>query len=456
LRIEISNYLVLLDGSPGVFRAVKNRLTIENPLWLENERMGRWNGGVERILRYYSEAGDLLILPRGFVRQAISICRQYGEKYEIFDKRRTLPEVDYNFIGTLKPFQKKAVSDVLKHEFGTLSAATGSGKTVMALAIIAERRQPALIIVHTKELLEQWIARIETFLGIPRAEIGVIGAGKKTVGEQITVALVQTLYKCVDDFSAAFGFLIVDECHRAPSRTFIDAVTEFDSRYMLGLSATPWRRDKLSRLIYWHMGDLVHEVNKNDLEENGDILRPEVITRKTSFYPEADPVEEYQEMLKELTEDLDRNRLIASDVAAAAKNKNAGVALVLSDRKNHCHELQFLLASSGIDAEVLTGDLPATKRQAIVEKLNAGQIRVLIATGQLIGEGFDCRDLSTLFLATPIKFDGRVLQYLGRVLRPAPGKDRAIVYDYIDSNVGVLMAAAQSRARVYGKVEATR
>jgi superfamily II DNA or RNA helicase len=304
-------------------------------------------------------------------------------------------------------------------------------------------------VVHTKELFNQWVDRVESFLGIPKDEVGIIGSGKKSIGDKITVALVQSLYKCAEEVSQHIGFLIVDECHRTPSRTFTGTVTAFDSKYMLGLSATPWRRDKLSRLIFWHIGDVHHEVDKADLIENGDILKAEVITRETDFRPYHDAAEEYTKMLSELTEDRERNLLIASDVASE-KNNGGGISLVLSDRKAHCEALQALLQNRfNISSELLTGDIPTKQRQDIVKRLNKGKVKVLIATGQLIGEGFDCKGLSTLFMATPIKFNGRVIQYLGRVLRPAPGKSKAKVYDYIDTNVGVLKASAKSRQKVY-------
>ena len=232
-------------------------------------------------------------------------------------------------------------------------------------------------------------------------------------------------------------------------RTFTQAVAAFDSKYMLGLSATPWRRDGLTRLIYWHLGSKVHEVRRENLVEDGHILKAEVIIRKTDFEPYHDPSEEYSLMLSELTEDPERNALIAGDVAREAAN-GGGVCLVLSDRKAHCEALAGMLAEYGIRAAVLTGDLSNKKRQEVIKALNSGQVKVLVATGQLIGEGFDCPELSTMFLATPIRFSGRVLQYLGRVLRPAPGKDKARVYDYLDVNVGVLINAARARARVYG------
>jgi len=135
-------------------------------------------------------------------------------------------------------------------EFGTLSAPTGSGKTVMALYMIAVRKQPALIVVHNKDLALQWVDRIGEFLKISEKDVGFIGGGKNNIGEKITVSLVQSLYKCAEDTARHISFLIVDECHRCPSRTFTEAVSEFDSRYMLGLSATPYRRDQLSKLIF--------------------------------------------------------------------------------------------------------------------------------------------------------------------------------------------------------------
>ena len=154
-------------------------------------------------------------------------------------------------------------------------------------------------------------------------------------------------------------------------------------------------------------------------------------------------------MLSELTTDTDRNILITSDIAQEAYN-SAGICLVLSDRKTHCENLQAMLRyRNKIDSALLTGDLPINQRQAVIDKLNERQVKVLIATGQLIGEGFDCKELTTLFLATPIRFSGRVLQYLGRVLRPAPGKKWARVFDYVDVHVDILQKAASARQSVY-------
>jgi superfamily II DNA or RNA helicase len=454
MKVKITNKIMLSNIPEVILTAICEKLTMSNPKWHENEKMGRWNGETPRLLRFYRQTGQgTLVLPRGYTRQLIYFLRQCDTPYRIIDNRRELDPAGFRFNGQLRAFQEEAVGAMLNRDFGTLSSPTGSGKTVMALYMIAERKQPALVVVHTKELLNQWIDRIEAFLGIPKDAVGIIGAGKKRIGERVKVALVQTLYKCADLVSGHIGHLVVDECHRAPSRTFTEAVTAFDCKYMLGLSATPWRRDKLSRLIFWHLGDVHHKIEAEDLVETGDVLRAKVISRETDFRPWHDPVENYTMMLSELTGDKERNLLIASDIATEASN-GSGICLVLSDRKAHCEALQALLNDNfDISSDLLTGDIPTRKREGVVERLNNGQVKVLVATGQLIGEGFDCKELSTLFMATPVRFNGRVLQYLGRILRPAPGERRAKVFDYIDSNVGVLVASAKARSRVFKSIK---
>jgi superfamily II DNA or RNA helicase len=450
LTLTLAQNLRLKGVPPELRQALMEKLEFPNPKWLENERMGRWNRGTPRVLKFYDKVGaDGLWIPRGCLRQVLLMCRRMGLDYQLDDRRRSLPAVDFDFRGELRAFQEAAVEQMLARDFGTLSAPTGSGKTVMALYMVARRRQPALVIVHTRDLAAQWVERIETFLDIPSAECGMIAGGRVKIGSRITVALVQSLYKCAEEVSPRIGFVVADECHRCPSRTFSEAVVNFDARFMLGLSATPWRRDNLSRLIFWHLGDVHHEVDKAGLVAAGEVLPAEVMIRATRFRPFHDPVNEYSKMLSELTGDTERNLLIAQDVAGEVR-EHSGIALVLSDRRAHCENLQALLRYRfKVDSELMTGEMPLPERQAVVERMNAGQVRVVIATGQLIGEGFDCRDLTTLFLATPVRFSGRVLQYLGRVLRPAPGKQKARVFDYVDVEVETLVRAASARQRVY-------
>lgn len=441
---------VHLSGAapPAFWEAIVDSLTFANPKWIENDRMGRWNGGTPRYIEAYEIGNDGIFIPRGFLDRLLAIADCHDVEIRMDDRMRTLPEVNFTFKGTLRDFQAEAVRDILARDMGTLAAPTGSGKTVIGLYVIAKRRQPALVIVHTKELLNQWIDRIETFLGIPRSEVGTIGNGKRFIGPRISVGIVNSVYKCAHEIAPRVGHVVVDECHRTPSRTFTEAVSAFDARFLLGLSATPWRRDRLGRLIFWYLGDRVHSVEPALLQRSGDIMRAAVKWRRTSFETTHDPSEEYPRMLSELTADPGRNVLIARDVAREARNGGGGV-LVLSDRKDHVNTLAVLLEARNVPTSVLVGDMSAKARVESLEAVKNGSARVLVATGQLIGEGFDLPAMAALFLATPIKFDGRVLQYVGRVLRPAPGKDTAVVHDYIDVHVGPLKASARARMRVY-------
>ncbi len=449
MQIILNNTIQLPDIPIEFKEKLCLNLTIQNPKWVENNRQGRWNKGVPEKLEFFSDSSKGLIIPRGYMRQLINGCRKYNIDFTIDDKRFLLSEKEFSFKGELKPFQKKACDDVLKKHFGVLTAPTGAGKTVMMLYIIAERKQPSLIVVHTRDLALQWINRIEQFLDIPEEEIGFIGGGKFKLGEKITVAMVQTLYKRTKDVKPFIGNIIVDECHRTPSRTFTEAIMEFGSFYMTGLSATPFRRDRLSKLIFWHLGDVAHQIEKEHLVNTGDILQAEVIFRKTDFDSALDPTMYYSKVMSELIEDNSRNSLIAADIAKEYLDVN-GVCLVLSDRKAHCERISSILSlDHKIKADVLTGDLNSSERIEILDRLEKNEIKVLIATSQLLGEGFDSKSLATLFLVYPIKFSGRLLQYLGRILRPGETQKKARVFDYVDHKIGVLEAAAKSRLYVY-------
>jgi len=448
MNIEVSNK-ILLAAMPLYFAdKIRKRLTMPNPKYDEAVKMKRYVGNISRELKCYEDTQEGMIIPRGFVLQLIRLATQTETSWKIIDQRRTLPEVPFTFQGELRGYQQKAVGDILKHDFGVLNAATGSGKTTMALAVIAARRQPTLIIVHTKELMKQWVDRACQFLNMVPDEIGIIGNGKKRIGEKLTIGIVNSIYPIADEIKDKFGFVVVDEAHHCPSRTFSEAVSAFDCRFMLGLSATPYRRDCLTKLIYWYLGDQVHAVNKARLIQEGSIMKPEILTRRTGFVSEYDLTTEYSRGISELTRDPERNRLIVSDVANYIQD-NAGPCLVLSDRKSHCEVLAEMLTVQGIKTAILMGNLSTGKRKEVMEMIRAEGAQAIVATGSLVGEGFDLPALSALFMATPLKFSGRVTQYVGRVLRPAPSKDRAVIFDYQDINEPVLMSAARSRMKVY-------
>ncbi len=192
MKIIISHRLDIIESPDQLARKIRETFTIENPRWIDNDRMSRWNGETDHWLTFYKNHPGGLTIPRGAMGLILYFCKEMGVRYQIMDQRRTLPEMDFTFAGILKEYQQHATTDILGRDFGVLQAPTGSGKTVMALSVIAERRQPCLIIVHSKELLSQWVERIEQFLGIPREEIGIIGNGKMKIDKRITVGIINS------------------------------------------------------------------------------------------------------------------------------------------------------------------------------------------------------------------------------------------------------------------------
>ncbi len=430
---------------------IKQHLWCFNPQYKTLQRLGKWTGGVSEKLKFYeqeSDTSDTIVCPRGFADRAYKICRMFNEEILIVDNRREFKPVEMDFCGTLREFQAKAVSgSLLKETHGVLSAGTGSGKTVIALYMIAQRKQPTLVVVHTLELLQQWQDRIETFLNISADEIGAIGGGQFRIGEKISVGLYQTIRKRVEELNPLFGHLVVDECHKCPSKTFTEAVAGFDAKYRLGLTATGYRRDGLGDLIFMTLGELRHTIEKAPLIANGDLCSARVICRKTEFETTLDASLNYPAVIKALSMDEARNQLICRDIVLESSQ---GIKLVLTDRRNHALAIQSMLEEHhAISSSVLTGGTPRNEREIIVKDLQRGKISILVATGQLIGEGFDLPELAILFLVTPIKFRGRLIQYVGRILRPAKGKSMGLIYDYVDVNVGVLHTSAAVRVETY-------
>ncbi|MDX1775199.1 MAG: DEAD/DEAH box helicase [Desulfobulbales bacterium] len=432
--------------SRPLLAALQAELTIDNPKYHDAKKYGRWVGkNFQKELFFWESDAAGIVFPRGFAAQAVALCRKYmGKGPEIRDRRRRLPEIDLRFTGHLRPYQKEAVDIVLRRHFGVLEAATGSGKTVMALMIMAQRRQPALIIVHSRELMYQWQERIGQFLGI---EAGLIGDSRFAI-EPVSIAIVNTARKRLAELTPCFGHLVVDECHRVPATLFTEVVKRFDSYFMLGLSATAYRReDGLTRLIYLYMGDRSHQVDSKKLAECGAVLQPRFIQRSTGFKYVFRG--NYQSLLNRLTRNEERNRQIVDDIAAEAGNAE-GTILVVSDRVAHCQKLARLLAEKGLQASILTGKQTTSQRAATVKSIHRGEVRILISTLQLVGEGFDAAGLTTLFLTTPIKFTGRLRQVIGRILRPASGKEPKVI-DYVDKHVGVLKNSAGIRLQAYQK-----
>lgn len=446
--LTVTSDCLLTGIDPALETELKNRLTIDNPQYVAAKKYGRWIGKkLQPQLKYYDPVPTGLRFPRGFSNQAVLLCREfYGRDPEIVDRRRLLPATDFAFQGQLRPYQEEAVAVAARKSFGVIEAGTGSGKTVMALALLARRRQPTLVVVPTKELLYQWQERTRQFLGLSPGQVGDGGFDLQPV----TIAIVNSARNHVAELVPHFGQLIVDECHRVPANLFTDVVSRFDCHFLLGLSATAFRSDnQLTRLIYYFMGDRLHRVDRDELKATGAILKPRVVRAATPFTYRYRG--DYQALIKALVVHEGRNLQILGDILTVVREGGGGTSLVVSDRVSHCRFFVDKLQGRGVKAELLHGQVGPEERSAIVAAVQRGEVEVLVATLQLISEGFDCPGLATLFLTTPISFEGRLLQVIGRIMRPAENK-QARVFDYIDENIPALMRSARARGLVLAQL----
>ncbi|MCY4206969.1 MAG: DEAD/DEAH box helicase family protein [Roseovarius sp.] len=395
-------------------------------------------------------------LPRGCLDDVLKLLAKINVKHEIADERNTGKSISAKFLGTLGKDQKPAVKALLDHETGVLSAATGFGKTVLAAHIIAKRKRNTLILVHRKQLLEQWIVRLQTFLSTEDIDIGQIGGGKRKPTGQIDVALIQSLVRKgeVDDCVAEYGHLIVDECHHISAVSFEAVARQCKAKYVLGLTATPMRKDGQQQIIFMQCGPVRHHVDARKQA----IKRPFghfVVPRYTDFklpqhlegQHERMPI---QTLYTELANNGIRNEMILNDVAVALKNGRSPV--ILTERKEHVAYFADRLAGLSKNLITLQGGMGKKVHKQMLEELDRigdHEERILIATGRYIGEGFDDARLDTLFLAMPISWKGTLAQYTGRLHRIHHNKTKVQVYDYIDYQIPVLQRMSERRMSGY-------
>ena len=311
------------------------------------------------------------------------------------------------------------------------------------LSLIPKLNTPSLVIVHTAELLEQTCDRVRSWLGI---EPGVISGGKLDL-KPVTVAMVQTLARrdlADEAISQYFGAVLVDECHHSPATTWAEILGQMPARFKYGFTATAWRKDRLQFLMWRLIGNKTATIARDQVEAVGRIVRPEVVTVHTDFFYELADSSQWGEMIGDLSKDEARNDLIATEVRRRVTHRRR--ALVLTDRIEHAARLAGML--NDLRPVLLTGDVSKGDRTIGMEAVKAGA-RLTIATIHLLGEGVDVPGWDLLFLASPIAGGPRTLQAIGRVARPAPGKARAEVVDFVDSQVPSLVSAWKQRHRLY-------
>lgn len=438
---------------PHLASFLRDELNILNIGYLVKERAGLPTFGEKRFIKTLEQTDDAILTPRGFLKQLYAWLDEHGITYRIIDHRLMLDPVEFGTAYSLFPYQAAAVVAFDTAEQGILVAPAGAGKTIMGLNIIARKKQPAIILTHRRQIYDQWLERIEHGFGIPKRKIGQMGSTKKKPLAPVTVAMVQTLarMKDISTITSGFGTVLVDECHHMPSHMFRDVVAKFPARYRFGLTATPSRKYNDAKLIGAYLGEIVHtidpaEIRKTAVQTSEPTGSDAVIVHTTNLStPFGASSRDFQLISKVLSNDAARNALITQDVAEEAGDGKK--CLILTERKEHAEMLRAYLRKD-FETVLFSGDLSGHKRTLALQKIKSGRFRILIATGQILGEGADVSGLDVLFLAFPVSFHGKLAQYVGRIKREGGPKR---VYDYRDANVPVLEKLWKKRATYYRK-----
>ena len=378
-----------------------------------------------------------IALPRGCLDAVKTLLHDNAIAVTVRDERYAGEALSVTFQGTLRPDQELAVNAMLRHDMGVLCAPTAFGKTVAAAALIAQRNVNTLVLVHRMELLKQWLERLQTFLTIGRDGIGTIGGGKSKPTGRIDIAVMQSISRLgdVSNLVERYGHVIVDECHHLSAVSFESILKRARARFVLGLTATPIRRDGQQPIIYMQCGPGRHTARPP--AESAIRLETVPCFLNTRFELPTDAA--IQDVFRAIATDAQRSERIAADIRRLYGEGRK--ILVLTERANHLLQLQESLGREWPHLFVLHGRLTAKKRDEqmrLLKEVPADAPRVILATGKLIGEGFDHPPLDTLVLAMPISWKGTLQQYAGRLHRQCDGKSDVKIYDYIDiENVAV-------------------
>ncbi|MCX6763469.1 MAG: DEAD/DEAH box helicase family protein [Candidatus Moranbacteria bacterium] len=432
-----------------VVNFLRDELNFFNLEYTIRKKMGINVHKVEKYFKLVEDIDDKIAIPRGFLQKLMDFLSEQDIAFKIIDERTKLKNLKFEKSHELFDYQEKAIKQILVSENGLLVAPPGSGKTIMGIDIIAKLRQPTLILVHKKQIFNQWVERIEGFLNISKKDIGQFVSTKKKISSKITVAMVQTLNRLgnLNELTDKFGLVIVDECHHMPAKMFRNIITKLNPYYLYGFTATPERKNNDEKLIYIYLGEVLHTIDTNYNQPKNTKSKTEVIIRETNLeIPFKVKVDNFQTLYKIISFDSERNRSIIEDIK---KEADKGFkCLVLTERKDHADVLSHYLKK---DYEIiqLTGDLTAKQRKEKIQQIYDGNFQILLATGQLIGEGTDFPNLDCLFLIFPFAFQGKLTQYIGRVQR---GKNKQIkIYDYRDKKVEYLERLFKKRLKYYQK-----
>ena len=441
----------LADVPTSLGAALKRLGTIANPVFYEKQRLRFSTVNIPRFIFCGEEHNDKLVLPRGTLHDIKKLVSKAGGKVSITDRRPTPATADLSFIGTLSATQSAAVDAMMGHEEGVLVAPPGAGKTVMACAAIAQRGVSTLILVHRKQLLDQWSDRLQTFLGLSKNEIHILGKARYP-DAPVALGMFPTLARSEfpEALLAKYGHVIIDECHHVPAASFEAAMKRCTARYILGLTATPNRKDGLQKILFFQCGPIRHRIDLDHAEEQSRMVFVREFSLRLPAGKDRLPIHQIWE---HLIQSRERNSAIASDVTSAFEEQR--FCALLSDRKEHLNALESLLRERLPDDAVfrMDGSTPRKQREEALNHLRLkaaqGLPFVLLATASLLGEGFDMPELDTLFLAMPISFKGRLIQYAGRLHRISEKKKSVRIYDYAEPDYPLTAQMYRKRSVAY-------
>lgn len=441
--------------SPSLRNALIRIAAFQNPEFYKKQAMRMPTYNVPRVISCAENFHQHVALPRACLSEFIELLNDLGIRTVIRDERTWGDKIEVDFCGSLYSEQQRAADALLSHENGILAATTAFGKTVIAAYLIAYRKVNTLILVHRRQLLEQWHARLEQFLDMHGSRIGQIGGGRRKPTGIIDIALIQSLGRkgVVDDIVANYGHLVIDECHHISAPSFEMIAREFKGRYVMGLSATVARKDGHHLIIFMNCGPVRFKVCAKKQADRRS-FEHKLVVRQTCFQlpPHLQNKERptISEIYSALMNDTARNTLIIEDVMRNVRRNRFPV--LLTERREHLEYFREAFEGQVEHIVVLKGGMG--KKQLLKEKekldrLPEGASGLILSTGRYLGEGFDYPRLDTLFLALPVSWKGTIAQYAGRLHRSYYGKSKVIIYDYADSGVPMLARMSERRLRGY-------
>ncbi|WP_164469102.1 DEAD/DEAH box helicase [Aliarcobacter cryaerophilus] len=383
-----------------------------------------------KYLKGYEESSEFLKLPRGLKEKLFEYLNYNLVKYKIIDNRVFEKIETKRILFTLRAEQEDAIKEILKYDSSICVAPPGFGKTLIGAKIFEQRAVKTLIIVNKNMLLDQWISRFVDYFGYKKSDIGFLGKSQNRLNGNIDIATMQSLNN-IPELVENYTQVIVDECHHIPALTFEQIVKNFKGKYILGLSATPNRKDELDPILYQQLGSISYEYKKPKTHTN------RLLVIKTEFTSSAD---NYAAIINELVSNEDRNRQIVKTIKENIDRK----ILLLSDRIEHLNLLENILKEEKIDFVSVHGSQNKKEQVENMQKVKTSSL--ILATSSFFGEGIDFPHLNTIIFATPISFYGRLIQYLGRIGR---GNQECLAIDFLDSKNAMLNSTYKKRLEGY-------